>query len=222
MNKENGHLSKILMILPVLILWLSIMACSYWLFNDSEYECERIRGEWRNSTCYAQNEGDGKFDQERDETEDEMEGVTGFNPAGTYSGETNFIVTLDADIDDSYLSPICSENTIQIVIGKNGAAQGEIRAICSANQDTDNDEMRMTHHSDVTGVIQGEITENSGQISIAYTWRSYLTSPQWETPSLDSTIEFAFPYHVKVNENGMTLIPAADVEDYYSFTLQKE
>jgi hypothetical protein len=143
-------------------------------------------------------------------------------PAGTYTGETNFDMVLDSDIDDSYLEPICSENTIQVVIGSDGAAQGEIRAICYANQSTDKEDMRMTLHADITGIPQGELLGNAGQLSIAYTSHTYITSPQWETPSLDKTIDYVFPYHVNVFENVMTLTPAAEVEDYYSFTLRKE
>ncbi len=143
-------------------------------------------------------------------------------PVGTYTGEANFYLTLDNDVDDSYLEPECSENTVRVVIASDGTAQGELRSICHANRDTDNEEMRTTHHSDVTGMIQGELLDVSGQLSIAYTWHTYLTSPQWETPSLDKTIDFEFLYNVNVSNDVMTFAPAGDVEDYYFFTLTKE
>jgi hypothetical protein len=62
----------------------------------------------------------------------------------------------------------------------------------------------------------------SGQLSISYRWHTYFTSPQWETPSLDKTIDFKFLYNVSVSNDVMTFIPAGDVEDYYSFVLIKE
>jgi len=143
-------------------------------------------------------------------------------PAGTYTGESNFFTTLDNDVDDSYLEPICKENIVKVVIASDGTANGEIRSICSADRDTDNEEMRTTHHSEVTGVIQGNWLDDAPQLSIAYTWHTYFTSPQWETPSLDKTIDFVFPYHVQVLDGVMTLTPAAEVEGYYTLTLHKE
>ena len=50
----------------------------------------------------------------------------------------------------------------------------------------------------------------------------YFTSPQWETTSLDDTREFTFPYHMTAAGTTLALTPAADVEDYYSFTRNKE
>jgi hypothetical protein len=141
---------------------------------------------------------------------------------GTYTGESNFSSTLENDVDDSYLAPICTENTVIVTIESDGIAHGEIRSICYAKKDTDNVEMQTTHHSEVTGVIQGELLDNTGQLSIAYTWHSYLTSPQWETTSLDKTVDFVFPYHVQVSGNVMTLTPAAEVEDYYNLELTKQ
>ena len=143
-------------------------------------------------------------------------------PVGSYAGESKFFTTLDNDWDDSYLEPVCKENTVKVTVGSDGTTQGEIRSICYADNDTDNEEMGMVHHSEVTGVIQGELLDDSGQLTISYTWHSYFTSPQWETASLDETTNFSIPYHVRVNENVMTLTPAAEVEDYYSFTLRKE
>lgn len=143
-------------------------------------------------------------------------------PAGTYTGESTFYTTLENDEDNSYLEPVCSENTVRVVIGSDGTATGEIRSICYAKQDTDNEEMQMTHHSDVTGVIQGKLLDISGQLSIAYTWHSYITSPQWETPSLDNTVDFEFIYNVNVSNNVMTFAPAGEVENYYTFELTKQ
>jgi len=143
-------------------------------------------------------------------------------PVGTYTGKTNFSSTLDNDVDDSYLEPICTENTAIVIVESDGTANGEIRSICYSKQNTDNEEMQQTHHSEVTGVIQGELLDTAGQLTIAYTWHSYFTSPQWETTSLDNTVDFVYPYHVHVNENVMTLTPAAEVEDYYSFELTKQ
>ncbi|MFC2064450.1 hypothetical protein ACFLXB_05085 [Chloroflexota bacterium] len=143
-------------------------------------------------------------------------------PVGTYRGDTLFLSTLDNDVDNSFLVPECTENFIQVTIGSDGTAHGEIRSICFSNRDTDNDEMRTVHHSEVTGVIEGILFDNSSQLTISYTWRSYFTSPQWDTTSLDDTVEFVFPYHVQVTENTMILEPAADVEDYYSFLLYRE
>jgi len=143
-------------------------------------------------------------------------------PAGTYTGESSFHTTLDDDWDGNHLEPVCTANTIQVVVGSDGTAQGEIRSICYVSQDSDSEEMGMTHHSEVTGVIQGELLGKEGQLTISYTWHSYITSPQWETSSLDQTVESVFPYHVLVSDNVMTLTPAAEVEEYYSFTLHKE
>jgi hypothetical protein len=143
-------------------------------------------------------------------------------PVGTYSGESNFYTTLENDVENSYLAPVCTENTIQVVIGSDGVAQGEISSICYAKQDTDNEEMQMTHHSDVTGVIQGQLLDNAGQLSVVYTWHSYITSPQWETPSLDNTVDFEFLYNVNVSNDVMTFTPAGEVEDYYTFELTKQ
>lgn len=141
-------------------------------------------------------------------------------PAGTYTGTASFYTTLEDDAE--FLDPVCSENTVRIVIGNDGTAKGEIHSFCFSNLDTDNEDMGQTHHSNVTGLIQGELLDNTSQLSIAYTWHSYFTSPQWETTSLDETVEFVFPYHVKVLDGVMTLTPAAEVEDYYSYSLQKE
>jgi hypothetical protein len=166
--------------------------------------------------CYTDNEltsirmTDG---EEPDDVENRI-------PAGTYSGEANFYTTLEGDA--SFLQPTCTENTVYVVIGSDGAAQGEVRSICSSNSDTDSEDMVQTHHSDVTGVIQGELLNTGDQLSIAYTWHSYFTSPQWETTSLDEEVDFVFPYHVQVLEGVMILTPASEVEDYYSFTLYKE
>jgi len=143
-------------------------------------------------------------------------------PSGTYSGQANFYLTLDNDVDESYLEPECSENTVSVVIASDGTAQGELRSICYANRDTDNEAMLTTHHSDVTGMIQGELLDMSGQLSMVYTWHTYFTSPQWETPSLDKTTDFEFLYNVNVSNDVMTFTPAGDVEDFYSFTLTKE
>lgn len=141
-------------------------------------------------------------------------------PAGTYLGEATFYKTLQDNTD--FLPPTCTENIVRIVIRTDGSAQGEVRSICSSNSDTDSEDMVQTHHSNVTGVIQGEPLNAGGQLSIAYTWHSYITSPQWETTSLDEKVDFVFPYRAHVLEGVMTLTPAAEVEDYYSFTLYKE
>lgn len=143
-------------------------------------------------------------------------------PVGTYTGESNFHTTLDNDIDDSYLEPVCRENTVKVMIGSDGSASGEIRSICYANRDTDNAEMQTTHHSEVTGMIQGELVDRFGQLSVVYTWHTYFTSPQWETPSLDKTIDFEFLYNVNVSNGVMTFTPAGEVEDYYTFELTKQ
>ena len=96
-------------------------------------------------------------------------------PAGTYSGELNFHKTLEDDADYTYLPPVCSENNAQLTIGSDGAAQGEIRSICNAKNDTDNEEMQTTHYNEVTGVIRGELLDMSGKLTISYTWHSYFT-----------------------------------------------
>lgn len=143
-------------------------------------------------------------------------------PAGTYTGETLFYTTLEADVDDGYLDPVCTENTVRVVVASDGTANGEVRSFCTSSRDTDNEEMRTVHHSEVAGMIQGELPDRAGQLSIDYTWHSFFTSPQWEAPSLDQTVDFVFQYNVQVIENVMTLTPAGEVEDYYSFTLHKE
>ena len=143
-------------------------------------------------------------------------------PVGTYDGETTFYTTLEDDIDDSYLEPVCTENTIQVVIGSDGVAQGEIRSFCYSKQATDNEEMQMTYHSEVTGLVQGELLNNAGQLSIVFTWHTYFTSPQWETPSLDQTVDFEFPYNVNILNEVMTLTPAGETEDYYKFVITKQ
>jgi hypothetical protein len=143
-------------------------------------------------------------------------------PVGTYTGESSFHTLLDNDVDNSFLEPVCTENIVRVVVGSDGTVNGEIRSICYANRDTDNEEMRTVHHAEVTGVITGKLLEPSGQLTIDYTWHEFFTSPQWETTSLDHTNKAVFPYHVRVSENVMTLTPAADVEAYYTFTLRKQ
>jgi hypothetical protein len=153
-------------------------------------------------------------------TDGEKPDETNIIPTGTYTGKPSFYTTLEGD--DEFLDPVCSENTIRVVIGSDGVAQGEIRSICSSKMDTDNEDMGQTHHSNVTGTVEGELLDNTGQLSISYTWHSYFTSPQWETTSLDETVEPVYSYQVEVVSGVMTLTPAAEVEDYYSFTLSKE
>ena len=53
--------------------------------------------------------------------------------------------------------------------------------------------MQSTHHLSVTGVIQGELLDTTGQLSIAYTWHEYFTSPQWETTALENTVDYVIP-----------------------------
>jgi len=143
-------------------------------------------------------------------------------PAGTYTGETLFYTTLEDDWDGGGLDPVCTENTVRVVIDSDGAVQGEIRSICYTQKDTDNEEMQTTHHQEVTAAIEGEVLDTSGQVSIAFNWHSFLTSPQWETTSLDNTVEPVFDYHLHVSGDQMTLTPAADVEAYYTFSLNRE
>lgn len=176
-------------------------------------------------TCY---ESDGLYDAFMvDGPEPEKNEEMGNNqvnpiPAGTYVGETTFSSNLEDDWDYVNLGPVCTDNTATVVVESDGSVHGEIRSICYTQQDTDNEEMQQTHHSEVTGVIQGELLDTTGQLSIAYTWHSYFTSPQWETPGLDTTNNFDFAYHVEVSGNVMTLTPMGDVEAYYSFELIKE
>ena len=145
-------------------------------------------------------------------------------PAGSYTGESNFYSTLENDIDDSFLEPVCTENTVKVMIGSDGAAHGELRSICYANRAYVSEDGQVAHHSDVTGIIQGELIDIPGQLSIAYTRHSYTTGPQCtpETPCIDDTVNFDFLYNVNVSNDVMTFAPAGEVDDYYSFELTKE
>ena len=200
---------KFRLVLAFSILLLASLACTHIFFIDNEADCIDAGGDWKGSTCYTAAEID------RDKGNQRI-------PTGTFTGESTFYTTLENDVDNSYLAPVCTKNTIRVVLNSDGTANGEVRSICSASRDTDNEEMRTTHHSEVVGSIQGEWVDDAWQLSIDYTWRSYFTSPQWDTTSMDNTVEFVFPYHVSIANDVMTLTPAAEVEGYYSFTLQKQ
>lgn len=234
MNNHPGLYQPIA--LCILALFISTIACSNPLFpysdceavERSEYvEGARMLGQKPETPQYPQGATykvcytDGqltsvqmKDGQKSDQKKIKLE--------GTYTGKATFYTTLEDDADYSYLEPVCSENYVRVVIGSDGAVRGEVRSICYASQDTENEDMQMTHHSEVNGVIEGTMPDVSGQLTISFTWRSYFTSPQWDTPSLDQTVEPEFLYNVAVSNGKMTLTPAADVEDYYSFNLDKE
>lgn len=203
--------------LPIIILWLAGLACTHVFFIDNEADCNYSGGYWKGSTCYTAAEID-KVDLQTNEQDPESQQI----PAGTYAGESTFYTTLENDVDNSYLAPVCTENIVQVMLSSDGTATGEVRSLCYANQDTDIEDMMMTHHSDVTGSIQGEWVDGAWQLSIDYSWRSYISSPQWDEPGMDNTVEFTFPYHATFNNGAMALTPAAEVEGYYSFTLYKK
>jgi len=141
-------------------------------------------------------------------------------PVGTYAGKANFYATLENDVDDSFAEPICQENTITVEVESNGTTQGEIRSICQAKAR----EGASSLHSEVTGIIKGNLTDIQGQCMVSYTWRSFNDGPQCtpDTPCRDETVNFDFLYNVHVSDNVMTFTPAGDVEDYYSFELTKQ
>lgn len=220
MSKENYCRKNIKLYLIFLLMLLITLACNLpsSLLDNDAFVCEEAGGKW----VIDGKKGKCIFDSSNEAEISPNQSDQHLIPAGNYTGGSNFYSTLENDGDDSYLAPICTENTVKVIIESDGTAHGEIRSICYSEQDTDKEDMRMTHHSEVIGVIQGELLENAGELSIAYTWRSYITSPQWDTPGIDNTADFVFPYHVKITESVMTFTPAADVEDYYSFTLHKE
>lgn len=170
--------------------------------------------------CYINQEPISAKMFDGDQPEDEVSTI----PMGTYIGESNFYSTLENDVDDSYLEPECTENTVNVVIGSDGTAEGELRSICYANRASVSEEGQVTRHSEVTGIIQGELLDIPGQLSIAYTWHSYITGPQCtpETPCSEDTVIFDFLYNVNVSNDVMAFTPAGEVEDYYSFELTQE
>jgi hypothetical protein len=140
-------------------------------------------------------------------------------PVGTYAGKSNFHSTLENDVDDSFAEPICQENTITVAVESDGTTTGELRSICQANAR----EGASSIHNDVTGIINGNLTDTQGQCIVSYTWRSYNDGPQCtpDTPCRDETVNFDFLYNVNVSGDMMTFTPVGDVDDYYSFELIK-
>lgn len=138
-------------------------------------------------------------------------------PVGTYIGTSNF-PSKRADAADFDSDVIIKEDTIRLVVEEDGTAHGEL----ISNSYTTYKEQ--SYHSVVNGVISGQLTEPKGQLSISYSWRSYNDGPQCtpDTPCIDDTVNFVFPYHVNVTGNLMKFTPAADVEDFYDFELTKQ
>ena len=141
-------------------------------------------------------------------------------PVGTYAGKANFHATLENDVDDSFAEPICKENTISVAVESDGTTTGELRSICQANAR----EGESSLHSEVTGIINGNLADTPSQCIVSYTWRSYNDGPQCtpDTPCRDETVNFDFLYNVNVSGGVMIFTPTGAVEDYYAFELSKQ
>lgn len=210
---KSRHIKSRLLLLSIALLVLSF-ACNMpnSLVDNDEFACEESGGEYirpkdgqKNYCKYPDDQGNG------DETN---------VPVGTYTGKSNFHSTLENDVDDSFAEPICKENIVTVVVESDGTSKGELRSICHANAR----EGERSIHSEVKGIINGNLTDFQGQCIVSYVWRSYHDAPQCtpDTPCRDETVNFDFLYNVNVSGNVMTFTPAGEVEDYYAFELTKQ
>jgi hypothetical protein len=228
MQRENSPGKCYLFLLVFSFPLLFILACNlpHTLVDKDQYVCEEAGGTWT-----IDEDGNGKVkcifntpngeqispdggDQPDDIKPEEINKI----PAGTYTGESNLLAFIDNGT--GYLPPVCSEDTVKVVIAKDGTVQGELRNTCSKLEENDWGDKRVTIHNELTGLIQGQLSDVSGQLKVVYTQHMYATFPTGDRFS-ETLTDVEFRYNVNVSNGVMTFKIDGEPGDFGSFVLYK-
>ena len=88
-------------------------------------------------------------------------------PVGTYSGTSNFPDNR-ANASDSDSDVIIVIHSITLTVDDDGNAHGDLQSECFTTRD------EFSFHSDITGVISGQLLDSQGQLTVANTRHSYI------------------------------------------------